>query len=407
MKKYLLFALSAAAIFTACNDKETKSTKLKDGKWHAEFNAQDNQIPFVFEVENSAIDSLTIVTLLNGSERVPLKGISYSGDTVIIPIESYDTELRGVISGDTLKGTFRRLFSEDDKGVEFVAVGGARPRFEAKGTTTVSLAGKWDIEFISDDKVSNNVGIFDLKDGVVTGSILTNSGDLRFLEGVIDKDGFRLSAFAGLSPYLIQGQFIDENNFEGEFITSRGTQKLKGVRNENASLADPYNQIQLKPGNLTLNFKLPTVDGKEISLSDPQFKDKVVVVSILGSWCPNCLDEMEFLSPWYKENKDRGVEVIGISFERKDDTEYVNKVLGNLVKKYNTSYPILIGGKIGNEANALPEIDKLSSYPTTFFIDKKGKVRKIHAGFNGPATGLFYDEFKKDFNQQINDLLAE
>lgn len=407
MKKYLLFCLSLAAIFTACNENKNKETKLKDGKWHAEFETQGNQIPFTFEVENANIDSLASVTLLNGDERVPLTGISYIGDTVIIPINAYDTELRGVISGDTLRGRFKRLFSEEDKGVQFTATATNRPRFEVKGTTAVSLVGKWDIQFITDDKISNNVGIFSEKDGVVTGSILTNSGDLRFLEGVTDKDGFRLSAFAGLSPYLIRGTFTDENHFSGEFITSRGIQKLEGTRNENAALADPYTQTQLKKGYSTLSFKLPDLDGKEISLSDPQFKDKVVVVSILGSWCPNCLDEMEFLSPWYKENKDRGIELVGISFERKDDPEYINKVLGNLVKKYNTSYPILIGGKIGNELNVFPEIDKLSSYPTTFFIDKKGNVRKIHTGFNGPATGLFYEEFKNDFNQQIDDLLAE
>ncbi len=96
-----------------------------------------------------------------------------------------------------------------------------------------------------------------------------------------------------------------------------------------------------------------------------------------------------------------------MAFERKDDPEYVNKVLSNLVKKYNTTYDILFAGKLGDETKALPAIDKLKSFPTTIFIDKKGVVRKIHTGFNGPATGLFYDEFKRDFNKLIDDLLAE
>lgn len=407
MKKYLLLALSAVVFLTACNKDKPKDTKLKEGKWYAEFSTQDNNIPFVFEVSNANVDTATVVTLMNGDERVPLEGVTYKGDTVIIPIKAYDTELRGTLSGDTLRGIFKRLFSDNDPGVEFVATYGAKPRFDVKGTTAISLAGKWDIQFISDDKVSNNVGIFNFENGIVTGSILTNSGDLRFLEGVTDKDGFRISAFAGLSPYLIRGTFTDNDHFEGEFITSRGIQKLSGTRNDNASLADPYSQTQLNKEFTSLGFKLPDLNGKEVSLSDPQFKGKVVVVSILGSWCPNCLDEMEYLSPWYTENKDRGVEVVGISFERKDDPEYVNKVLGNLVKKYNTSYPILFGGKLGSEAKVLPEISKLSSYPTTIFIDKDGNIRKIHTGFNGPATGLFYEEFKKDFNKQIDDLLAE
>ena len=165
----------------------------------------------------------------------------------------------------------------------------------------------------------------------------------------------------------------------------------------------------MKKGFDRLDFTFPDIEGNKVSLSDPKFKDKVVIVSILGSWCPNCLDEMEYLSPWYKENKDRGVEIIGLSFERKDDPEYVKTVLSRLVKRYDTTYDILFAGKLGDDATAkaLPQVSKIMGYPTTIFIDKKGKVRKIHTGFNGPATGLFYEEFKQDFNKVIDELLAE
>jgi hypothetical protein len=69
---------------------------------------------------------------------------------------------------------------------------------------------------------------------------------------------------------------------------------------------------------------------------------------------------------------------------------------------------VLFGGEVGKEsiAGALPELDNFSSYPTTIFIDREGKVRKIHTGFNGPATGLFYQEFIKDFNAVVDSLLT-
>jgi Peroxiredoxin len=156
-----------------------------------------------------------------------------------------------------------------------------------------------------------------------------------------------------------------------------------------------------------LNFKLPNLKNQLVSLTDDKYRGKVVVVSILGSWCPNCLDEMSFLSPWYKANKERGVEVVGLAFERKTEPAYVQKVLSNLINKHQTTYDILVAGKIGDDKKVLPEIDGLKSYPTTIFIDKKGNVRKIHTGFNGPATGLFYDEFKSEFNKLVNELLAE
>ena len=115
------------------------------------------------------------------------------------------------------------------------------------------------------------------------------------------------------------------------------------------------------------------------------------------------------MSPWYKENKNRGAEIVGLAFERKDDFDYAKGTLSRLKEKYDVDYEILFAGQVGDKAvqKVLPEIDKLSSYPTTFYIDKKGKVRKIHTGFTGPATGLFYDEFKKDFNSLIDSLLAE
>jgi hypothetical protein len=47
------------------------------------------------------------------------------------------------------------------------------------------------------------------------------------------------------------------------------------------------------------------------------------------------------------------------------------------------------------------------SYPTTVFVDKKGKVRKIHTGFNGPATGEKFTEFKTEFKAFVGELLAE
>ena len=165
----------------------------------------------------------------------------------------------------------------------------------------------------------------------------------------------------------------------------------------------------MKPGAESLGFKLPDMEGKMVSLNDVRYKNKVIIVSILGSWCPNCMDEMKFMAPWYKANKARGVEIVGLSFERKDDLAYAKAAIGRMKAKYGTEYEVLFAGKVGDEATAkaLPEVEKVSSYPTTIFIDKRGKVRKIYTGYNGPATGLFYEEFKQEFNELMNQLLAE
>ena len=383
---------------------------LKDGIWRGQLSVKDNQAPFLFEVKNAKTQQATVI-LMNGEERVELKGVICRGDSVIIPIESYDAVIKAAVSGDKLQGRFLKNYIPNDPGVIFQAQFNNTNRFTSvPNPIDVPVDGKWDVLFVEDKgDTTHNVGVFKTKDHVVTGSILTNSGDMRFLEGTYTATGVLLSAFAGLSPYLIELNFIGKDRFEGTFYTTRGKTKLIGTRNDKAGLADPYSLTKMKPGKETLSFKLPNIMGQQISLGDERYKNKVVIVSILGSWCPNCLDEMKYLAPWYKANNNRGVEIVGLSFERKDDFAYAKAAISRLKVKYGTEYEILFAGKVGEEATskALPEVEKVSSYPTTIFIDKKGKVRKIYTGYNGPATGLFYDEFKDEFNKLIDGLLEE
>ncbi|MDR3338949.1 MAG: TlpA family protein disulfide reductase [Candidatus Symbiothrix sp.] len=404
MERFILL-ISIVVAVSGC----TRHTQLQSGIWRGELAvADDKRAPFLFEVQNVTADS-TVVTLINGEERVPLTGIHYCTDTVIIPIEAYDAVIKAVVSENRLEGLFIKNYIENDSGIPFNAERGNIPRFEpVTQPTSFLIDGKWDILFVgTKNDTAPNVGVFKTENQTITGSILTNSGDLRFLEGALTEQGVRLSAFSGLSPYLVDIQFKDADSFEGVFYTARNQTKLVGIRNEHAALADAYSLARLKPGFSTLNFALPNTDGKIISIHDERYKDKVVIVSVLGSWCPNCLDELEFLAPWYKSNKDRGVEIIGLAFERKDDFDYAKTAINRLKERYGVEYEILFAGQAGAEAIAkvLPELEDFSSYPTTLFIDKAGKVRKIHTGYTGPATGLFYESFKEEFNHLIESLL--
>jgi peroxiredoxin len=407
MRKILFVVV---AVLTLSGQAQNKAV-LKEGIWRGELSVADqHKAPFLFEVKNAATPSAKVV-LINGEERVDLTGITYRGDTVIIPVESYDAVIKAVVSGNTLQGRFLKNLTPNDPGVALSAEYNNKNRFSpVTNPADVSIDGKWDVLFVGEKgDTTRNVGIFKTVNRIVTGSVLTNSGDLRFLEGAYTATGVQLSAFAGLSPYLLDLNFQGKDRFEGTFFTARGKTKLIGRRNSKAGLADPYTLTKLKPGAGTLSFRLPNVNGQTVSLTDERYKNKVVIISILGSWCPNCLDEMRFLAPWYKANKARGVEIIGLSFERKDDFAYAKAAIARLKAKYGAEYEILFAGKVGDEATAkaLPEVEKVNSYPTTIFIDKKGKVCKIYTGYNGPATGLFYEEFKQEFNGLIDELLAE
>lgn len=381
------------------------SKTLKEGIWRGVYTVPGNEIPFLFEVKDNS------VFLINGEDRFQVKNMAYRNDSVFIPFDLYDAVLKCRIEGNGLQGKLvktagGKVVSE----VPFKAEYGNQNRFAVSNEKpAISLAGTWDINIGEGADADKTVGNFSLKGSILTGSILTTTGDYRFLEGVVHAKKFELSAFGGSTPYLLKGEFTSDTTFTGEFLTPRGATKLTGTRNAKATLPDAYKITRLKEGYSSIEFTFPNIDGKPVSLSDQRYKGKVVVVTILGSWCPNCLDENKYLAEWYKINRTRGVEIIGLGFERKNDFESARKSLSALKSRLGIEYEILFAGQSSTEAasKALPQLNGIASFPTTIFIDKRGNVRKIHSGFSGPATGKFYEEFKTEFNSLIDELVAE
>jgi thiol-disulfide isomerase/thioredoxin len=131
----------------------------------------------------------------------------------------------------------------------------------------------------------------------------------------------------------------------------------------------------------------------------------------MGSYCPNCLDETKFYSKYYESNKNRDLEIIALAFENAKSKEKAVKGIKRMKERVGLNYPILLA-QIGTNDKVkaqekMPMLNQVSSYPTTIYVDKKGKVRKIHTGFNGPATGVKYEDFQKEFSAFMETLLAE
>lgn len=115
------------------------------------------------------------------------------------------------------------------------------------------------------------------------------------------------------------------------------------------------------------------------------------------------------MAPRYDTNKGRGVEIIGLAYERKPDFVYASERVKKMKEKFNVNYEYLIAGVNDNAkaAETLPMLNKVVAFPTTIFIGKDGKVKHIHTGFDGPGTGIYYEQFKERFNSIVNELLAE
>jgi len=412
MKTYLS-ALYAFVLLTVAGCSATQpDNELQAGKWRGEFAVNgDTRIPFTFAVQDSA--GHPNVYLINGAEKAALDSVYYKGDSIVVAIQLYDAILIGKISGDSLHGYLRKN-QATRKGLAFHAARQGQPRFAVNDSSDVKpVQGRWAVTLTSekDGKPSSRytVGLLEQRGHKVTGTILTTTGDYRYLEGVIDGKQLKLSAFSGSSPALLQAELIDSIHLTGEYITPGGKTIVEATKSDTAALPDAYSLTYLKPGFDKLGFKFPDLDGKPVSLADSKYKDKVVIVTILGSWCPNCIDEAAFLAPWYKENKSRGVEIVGLAFERKDDPAFAKTRLDNLIKRFDIQYDILFAGISDKKvvAEKLPELNTFLSFPTTFFIDREGKVRKVHTGYNGPATGEYYDAFIREFNSEVDALINE
>lgn len=384
------------------------SVIIATGIWKAVLFTPGGELPFTMEV-NSENSSLSF-TIINGKEHMLLDDVRIKDDSIIVRFPVYESELHfKVIDKKHLEGYFINLTRKTNGTIRMAASADGGPRFSVQShSDPVKAGGKWSVIFSPGDADSSlAVGVFEQKQNHIEGTFLTTSGDYRYLEGVVDGDSLFLSTFNGVFVYLFKAK-ITGNTIEGMYYSGTHYQtKWSGYRNDNAELPDANSLTTIRDGEKGFNIRFPDADSNWVSLEDPAYKDKVVVIQILGSWCPNCLDETAFLAPFYDKNKERGVEFIGLCFEKTSDFRKASENVKRLRKRLNINYTLLVAANRDMVKTTLPGIENFIGFPTTIFLDKNHKVRKVHAGFSGAATGIEYENFKDDFEAFIDKLLKE
>ncbi|WP_431136780.1 peroxiredoxin family protein [Psychroserpens mesophilus] len=404
--KYFLTSFLVLILFLSC-DKE-KSSDLKLGVWRAELQvAPKVALPFIFE-----ITSHQSLKIFNAEEVILVNDIKISNDTIVIKTPVFEGYIEAVIAEESLKGRFVK--EGLDRVVPFSAKYGTEKRFSAEtNSAKQNVAGHWEVVFSPDVAADKYLakGIFKQEGIKVTGTFLTTTGDYRYLEGIMDGNTMKLSAFDGAHAFLFIAK-VEGDTMEGMFYSgNHWKEPFIGKRNETYELPDANNLTFLKEGYEVLEFAFPDAEGDIVSLSDDRFKNKVVVVQVMGTWCPNCLDESKYYSEFYNTNGNKDVEFVALAFEYAKTKEKAFQSINRLKDDIGISYPILLAqygtsDKIKAQEK-LPMLNHVLSYPTSIFIDKQGKVRKIHTGFNGPATGEKYIEFKNEFTNFVNELAIE
>ena len=223
-------------------------------------------------------------------------------------------------------------------------------------------------------------------------------------------DDFFLSTFDGAHAYLYKGRIDGKGHSTGTYWSGLASrEEFAGKRDEMRSLGDAENVTQMRADADGLDFTFPDLEGKPVSLKDPQFAGKVVIVALGGSWCPNCHDEAAFLGPYYMQNRERGLEVVELMFEHFGDFPQAAAATRRFREKFNLQYAMLIAGTSDKDhaAKRLPQLNGVFAFPTTVFLDRKGRVRRIYTGFSGPGTGEHYQKLIEDFDATVEQLLAE
>lgn len=402
----LLYLLLSSVSLFLTHDKLPAG--IKSGIWRGILTTHGGELPFNFETRYES--GKLLVVIMNGEEKITVNEVAVINDSVVIKMPVFDSEFRLQYTPETMSGLWINHSRKVNNIFPFKATYGQQFRFTDESVKPVlNISGRWEVDFSAGTADSSKaVGIFEQSGNSLEGTFLTTSGDYRYLEGTVQGNNFFLSCFDGSHAFLFKGTIDPAGTLQGMYYSGNHWQEpFFAKKNADYQLPDPSSFIKLKTGYDKLAFTFPDLEGKPVSLNDERFRSKVVIVQILGSWCPNCMDEVAYFAPLYDQYRAQGFEIIGLAYEKATGEKAIQNI-GRLKQRFNVHYTILLAGQPGPEAiKTLPMLEGMFAYPTTFFIDRNGNLRKVHSGINGPATGNEYEKWKDDTKGLIEKLLSE
>ena len=399
----------ALAAFLALTFAPGTSAQALSGLWEGTVEVDGLTIPFRIEI--SGAGSNVSGAFLNGDERVTSTRGSSEGGSLVLDFDQYAERLRGTLRDGQLTGTIEGKFGPGPRSsLPFEAkpfVAGQNP----SASNIPSIEGQWEIEVKSPKGESAWHFIVRQSGAEVSAAILRVDGDTGSLTGRYHDGKFVLSHFSGERPYLLDISPRADGSLNIVLSDYSGRRSLLAYRPVDARAkglpepTDPTRHTRMVDPTQPLTFSFPDVRGRVISSRDPQFRGKVVLVNITGSWCPNCHDEAPFLVTLYREYHARGLEIVALDFEEEEQLKDLTR-LRAFIKHYGIEYTVLVGGEPGEVNEKLPQLANLNAWPTTVIVGRDGLVKAIHVGFASAASGDFNSELKQQVTRQVESLLA-
>jgi thiol-disulfide isomerase/thioredoxin len=372
------------------------------GLWDATVIADGVHVPFRLKLAQKGAN--TVGTLYDGPIEYPSDSGKFESGKLHLHWNITNADLDATLEGGQFTGKYVTRRSTTKLLVKEVVAKRSVPVME--NAKPVSIAGRWTLK--SNDNDPKKVWSINIEQrgSDIAGAIERLDGDSGTLTGSITGNKFILSHFSGIRPSVLSGEVMANGTLSLIFNEKSA---MTGMRPDVARAAgvapiDPTKYTRVKNPDQPFPFSFPDVTGAIISNTDARFQGKAVLVNITGSWCPNCNDDAPFLDSLYKKYKSEGLEIIGLSFES-GDVEYDRDRVKQFIARNKVTYPIVIAGTVDNIATQLPFVENFAGYPTTFFLDRHGKVVLIHDGFSGPGTGAENARVKEEIEAEVKKLL--
>jgi thiol-disulfide isomerase/thioredoxin len=343
--------------------------------------------------------------LCNAGECVPAGPVRIAGDSLVIDLTDYAATIAARVSGDSLVGTYSNVGSRGPRVIPFRA---SRGRWSASALPA-GFAGQWDATLVTDGRASPRIFVF--SDGAhgAESAVVSNTGDYGRFRGDAAGDSVAFSHFDGTFVYMFTAR-LDGDTLRGTFHAGLRTQTpFTAVRSTGRAHLRAPTEVTRADTTTPFRFAFPDLDGRLVTQDDPRFRGKVVIVDVFGTWCSTCHYAAPILERFQREYGPRGLAVVGLAYEVTGDTAVDGVLVRRYREKFGLTFPLLLAG-IGTAemaAPTLPQLDGFTAFPTTIFLGRDGKVRRIHAGFYGPATGDMHRRQVAEFRAVIEALLRE
>jgi thiol-disulfide isomerase/thioredoxin len=373
------------------------------GRWDATADVSGASIPFELQIDGAG--HAVRGHFFNGERpTTPSTEGAFENGRLHLVFPSYAAVLDATVTDGKLEGTYTA-------GVRVTPIHAVKAHAAVRAAgPSPRIAGEWIIPVHSPKGETAWRLIVHQKGPAVEATILRIDGDTGTLSGRFDRGVLQLSHFAGERPVLLRVAPRPDGSLGLVLTDQSGRKELSALTADRAHAAganpsDPMNFTTVNDKAAPFAFNFPDLAGKSVSNADPRFRHKVVVIDVMGSWCPNCHDEAPYLQTLYAKHRHEGLEIVALDFEQPDQLAKPDR-LRAFIQRYGLTYTVLLAGQIKEAPAKLPQTVNLNAWPSTFFIGRDGRVKAVHVGFTSPGSGQRDIETKAAFEHEVNTLLA-